>query len=326
MGEKYNSIGRFKVDMASPAAPGEEDPYLTPGPGGTGQSAAIEELSMDVNRIADEGALDDVLARAKSEAGKIRDRAAVVEGLRLSGDPRYEQAASVLGNDQFMLIGAQNSIRKRLELAALRLKNPITAAVVEEVDGTLEDFWLDKLTGMLGGAKKRADRVVRMKDKTVVTPRDKTKLREAQERARLRELKKFKRDQAERAGKHKQPHVSKEEEEFLAQNERNRELAYDPATDSFKPGEARAALAAEADGILQPPVTRATDPALDFLDGNGVPWDAKEAVGLDSIGRAVQAGENVLVHGTRAQIEAVQAAFGPASGTLRYVVVNPPGG
>lgn len=160
---------------------------------------------------------------------------------------------------------------------------------------------------------------------TAVTKPDKTKLRQAQESARLRELKK-KREAAEKAGKDKEPHVSKEDQEWLAKDERRRDLAYDPASDSFKPGEARAALQAEADGVLAAPVTRASDPALDFIDGKGVPWDAKTASGIDSIQTAVRSGENVLVHGSQAQINAVQSVVGPATETLRYVVVNPPGG
>lgn len=149
--------------------------------------------------------------------------------------------------------------------------------------------------------------------------------RKAKEQERLKALRE-KRLKAEAKGKNKQPYVSKEEEDWLAANERNRDLAYDPATDSFKVDEAQAALKAEQEGLLSG-VTRGSNPSgleggADFIDGAGKAWDAKSAVDLDAIRNALASGENVLVHGSQAAIDAVRSTLGAASDRLIYVVTK----
>jgi hypothetical protein len=83
-------------------------------------------------------------------------------------------------------------------------------------------------------------------------------------------------------------------------------LAHDPDTGSFKPDEARAALQSEQDGTLKGPVKRAFNDegksgGADYVDGDGKPWDVKDAsAGADSISevaapRGGTPGENVLV-------------------------------
>lgn len=87
---------------------------------------------------------------------------------------------------------------------------------------------------------------------------------------------------------------------------RRKELAYDPDTGSFKPDEAKAALQAEQDGSLKGPVKRAFNDegksgGADYVDGDGKPWDVKDAsAGADSISEVAapkggKPGENVLV-------------------------------
>jgi hypothetical protein len=149
--------------------------------------------------------------------------------------------------------------------------------------------------------------------------------RKQQKDAQRREALKKKRQEAEAKGKDKEPYVKKDEEKWLAESERNRELAYDPATDSFKVNEAQAAQQAEQEGTLAGPVTRASSESggemgSDFFDGNSKGWDAKQASDIGRIQDSLNSGENVMVYGSQAQVSAAQQALGSASNNLVYVV------
>lgn len=89
---------------------------------------------------------------------------------------------------------------------------------------------------------------------------------------------------------------------WLESNPRNKELAYDPDTKSFKVEEGRAALKAEQDGLLKPPVKRAIDESGrsrggDYIDGNGKYWDVKDAKlkDVDDLVEKLNQGENILI-------------------------------
>jgi len=157
------TYGRIEVDIESWKSDYEASAYLVPGLGGTGQSGPIEDLSVAVDQIDDEDSLYDALERARFEVGKLQERWAAIEVMRQTGDPAYEEASSVWANDANMLQEAhgiiQNSIGNRLERAAIRLKHPTAALIVDQIEGMKEDFWLDRLTGFLGGINKKAKRL-----------------------------------------------------------------------------------------------------------------------------------------------------------------------
>jgi hypothetical protein len=124
---------------------------------------------------------------------------------------------------------------------------------------------------------------------------------------------------------------------WLEADLRRKELAYDPDTKSFKVKEAKAALKAEQDGVLDPPVTRGIDErgnsqGADYLDGKGKPWDVKDAsASADQIvdvaaPKGGKPGENVLVDCsglTPAQQKALENEIKnnlkPGSGEVRFV-------
>jgi RHS repeat-associated protein len=110
--------------------------------------------------------------------------------------------------------------------------------------------------------------------------------------------------EAEARGKAKK--LSPDDQKWLEESPRNKELAYDPDTKSFKPKEAKAGLQAEKEGTLDPPVTRSIDESGnsgggDLVDGKGKAWDVKDASGgKDPIVDAAKPkggkpGEDVLV-------------------------------
>ncbi len=88
---------------------------------------------------------------------------------------------------------------------------------------------------------------------------------------------------------------------WLQSDSRHKELAFDPDTKEFKIKEAKAALEAEKQGILESPVNRGIHAdgrthGDDYFDGNGIAWDMKEARGGSrNILKALNDGENVLV-------------------------------
>ncbi|MEQ9503475.1 MAG: DUF4157 domain-containing protein [Deltaproteobacteria bacterium] len=88
---------------------------------------------------------------------------------------------------------------------------------------------------------------------------------------------------------------------WLDADPRRKELAYDPATDSYKIEEAKAALRAEKAGILDRPVKRAVDESgremgSDYIDGKGVEWDHKDfREGVAGVEAKVKQGERILV-------------------------------
>ena len=105
---------------------------------------------------------------------------------------------------------------------------------------------------------------------------------------------------------------------WLESNPRNKELAYDPDTKSFKVEEGRAALKAEQDGLLKPPVKRAIDEyggsrGGDYIDGSGRYWDVKDAsAGVNEIVNTAKLGEDILVDArklTQAEVEAFEKAI-----------------
>ena len=89
--------------------------------------------------------------------------------------------------------------------------------------------------------------------------------------------------------------------DWLQENPRHKELSFDPANKQFKVQEAKAALEAEKQGILEAPVKRGISPSGnevgdDFVDGMGIVWDVKDAQGgSQSILDALIKNENVLV-------------------------------
>ncbi|WNG24315.1 hypothetical protein F0U62_10020 [Cystobacter fuscus] len=94
--------------------------------------------------------------------------------------------------------------------------------------------------------------------------------------------------------------LSEEDQQWLMAERRRLELAYDPDTKSFKPNEARAALKAESQGVLDGPITRSIDEygnsrGGDIVDGKNRMWDIKDGqAGADKI-LSVAENENVLV-------------------------------
>jgi len=163
------------------------------------------------------------------------------------------------------------------------------------------------------------------------------KLAERRELARQAKLKKDVAD-AESAGKLDK--LDPADRDWLNEDPtgRRKELAYDPDTKSFKPNEARAALRAEQDGTLKAPVKRAysddgSSGGADYVDGDGTPWDVKDAsAGADSIAEVAapkggQPGENVLVdcsNMSAADQQALQADIAsrpspPGTGQVTFV-------
>jgi hypothetical protein len=95
---------------------------------------------------------------------------------------------------------------------------------------------------------------------------------------------------------------------------RRKELAFDPDTGKFNVEEAKVALQAEKDGLLDSPLRRAIDEngrsqGGDYIDAKGKYWDVKDAsAGADNIAeiatpRQGNPGENILVDCTRLSIE-----------------------
>lgn len=175
------------------------------------------------------------------------------------------------------------------------------------------------------------------------TPKLSAQQRRAQQKEKLRNaLLRKAVAAAERDPKYQQ--LSPADRAFLESDPRNKELAYDPDTKTFKPQEARAALQAEADGVIPGPVRRAFDNegrsrGADYIDGDGNEWDVKDAkAGADSIvAKAKPAGgkpgENVLVDASgltpdeQAALEReVAAKLPPGSGKVRFVPQRPSAG
>jgi hypothetical protein len=95
---------------------------------------------------------------------------------------------------------------------------------------------------------------------------------------------------------------------------RRKELAFDPDKKKFDVEEARAALQAEKDGVLDSPLRRAIDEyggsrGGDYIDAKGKYWDVKDAnAGAKKIINTAQPkdgeiGENVLVDCTKLTVE-----------------------
>jgi hypothetical protein len=88
---------------------------------------------------------------------------------------------------------------------------------------------------------------------------------------------------------------------WLNQDPRRKELAFDPDTKSFKVNEARAITEAEKQGLIERPTKRGIfddgkSRGADYIDANGIEWDMKDAAGgVDKIIKALKDGENVLV-------------------------------
>lgn len=161
------------------------------------------------------------------------------------------------------------------------------------------------------------------------------KLRERREAARRARL------QDDIAAAERSPNYRKkltsDERAFLEESPRHKELPYDPDTKSFNVEEAKAALRAEQDGVLEGPVTRAYDASgnsqgADFVDGNGQLWDVKDASGgADTVVRGAappggKPGENVLVDATKlsgteqsALEKQIASELPPGSGDVKFV-------
>jgi hypothetical protein len=92
---------------------------------------------------------------------------------------------------------------------------------------------------------------------------------------------------------------------------RERQLAYDTAHEGQITDqgvrEAQIGLAAEQEGLVEPPLRRSTNPGEEFVDGTGQAWDVKRPDNPASIARDLVAGENILVEGdlSPAQYEAL---------------------
>jgi hypothetical protein len=92
---------------------------------------------------------------------------------------------------------------------------------------------------------------------------------------------------------------------------RERQLAYDTAHEGQITDqgvrEARIGLAAEREGLVEPPLRRSTNPGEEFVDGRGQAWDVKRPDSPASLARDLIAGENILVEGelSPAQYEAL---------------------
>ncbi len=110
--------------------------------------------------------------------------------------------------------------------------------------------------------------------------------------------------EAEAKGKIKK--LPEADRKWLESDPRHKELAYDPDQKNFKIDEAKAALKAEQDGVLKPPVRRAINKyggggGDDFVDGAGKFWDVKKGIDAkgnltsDKILESLKSGESVLV-------------------------------
>ena len=111
---------------------------------------------------------------------------------------------------------------------------------------------------------------------------------------------------------------------------RNKELAYDPDLKGYRVNEARAAIAAEQQGVLPRPVRRATETAVDFVDGAGAKWNHKgtgpgetiaDAV-ADTLARTRQYGAHGV--GILADFTGL-GKVGAAIARLRVIAQLPPG-
>jgi len=142
---------------------------------------------------------------------------------------------------------------------------------------------------------------------------------------------------AEAEGKFKK--LKKADQDWINEDAtgRRKDLSYDPDTKSFKPKEAKAALRAEQEGVLDGPVERAIDEngrsgGDDIVDGNGKGWDIKDArTGADGITEKAapkgdKPGENVLVDcsdmspSEQKALEAdVASKQQPGGGEIRFV-------
>jgi hypothetical protein len=96
------------------------------------------------------------------------------------------------------------------------------------------------------------------------------------EAARLKEIQDgiAKTDRELAAGTHKR-RISKDDLDWLNADPRRKEIAYDPDLKTYRVEEAKLALAAEEAKVLPGPVSRATEPGTDLLDGSGAAWSAK---------------------------------------------------
>lgn len=125
-----------------------------------------------------------------------------------------------------------------------------------------------------------------------------------------------------------------EDYNWLQQSPRHKELAFDPDTKVFKIEEAKAAIKAEEQGVLQSPVRRGIHAdggtrGDDYFDGNGIAWDVKDArlKDIDDIVRKAAGGENILIDGhnvSKAQFDSLKTAVeaklpSNAKGRVRFV-------
>ena len=136
--------------------------------------------------------------------------------------------------------------------------------------------------------------------------------------------------EAEAKGKIKD--LPKNEREWLESDLRHKELAYDPDQKNFNVKEAQAAIKAEKQSLLKPPVKRAIDEyggsrGGDYIDADGNYWDVKDAsAGSNKIIDVLRQGENVLVDSSKLskiELEALEKAIKaemPKNGTkVRFV-------
>jgi hypothetical protein len=122
--------------------------------------------------------------------------------------------------------------------------------------------------------------------------------------------------------------------EWLQQNPRHKELAFDPDTKEYKIGEAKAALEAEKQGVLEGPVSRGIHAdggthGDDYFDGNGIAWDVKDArlKDVDDIVKKIIGGENILIDGrniTGTEFKSLKTAIetklpASAKGKVRFI-------
>jgi hypothetical protein len=137
----------------------------------------------------------------------------------------------------------------------------------------------------------------------------------------------------------KYPAKSSPDRTWLEEDKTGRrdDLAYDWGQKTFKVREAKAALAAEQQGTLKPPVKRIPSPSetgYDFVDGGGEQWDhvrvTDASTANGTIASKVNAGENALVDLmdlTPADAQKVISAWNAAphpAGSPKVAFVMPP--
>lgn len=167
-----------------------------------------------------------------------------------------------------------------------------------------------------------------------VEPETEKTAKEAKETARKEKLKE---GIKEAESKGRLDDLDPDDRTWLEVEPRRKELAFDPDCKSFRVNEAKAALKAEQDGILDSPVTRAIDEngksgGSDFIDGKGMRWDHKDArAGTDGISdvaapKGGEPGENVLVDCSdltpvqQLELEnGIKGNLKPGSGEVRFV-------